>query len=168
MQTVVALNCSFNKKQLMPLCCKSFLGYKDTFLSSHQPSLFGEITIRSILLLNVYAPLTPVSSFCSCADRINAVACSAGTFVSADKLSCEQCLAGYYCPVDKMDAPVICSNGTYQNVTGQTSCIQCPAGQRCPSVAGVPIDCEIGTYSPVATNECMSCPSGHRYGILVL
>ena len=121
----------------------------------------------SILLSNVNALLTRVSFFYSCADRI-AVACSAGTFVAPDKLSCEQCLAGHYCPVDKIDAPVICSNGTYQNATGQTSCIQCPAGKRCPSVADVPIDCEMGTYSPVATNECMSCPSGHRYGIFVL
>ena len=117
--------------------------------------------------MSVSISFTSLSFFYSCVDRINAVPCTAGTFVAADKLSCDPCLAGHYCPVDKLDAPVVCSNGTYQNATNQTSCIQCPAGKRCPSVADVPIDCESGTYSPVAINECMSCPSGHRYEMFV-
>ena len=88
--------------------------------------------------------------------------CSSGSFSSSDKLSCELCPAGHYCPTDGLAAPILCVNGTYQNETGETSCLQCPAGKLCLPVSSTPSDCPNGTYSSLGVAECLTCPSGHR------
>ena len=98
----------------------------------------------------------------SCPNTTIAVACLKGTYVSADKSSCDPCNVGTYCPIDKLDAPIVCTNGTYQNATGQESCLQCPAGKGCPSVSSTPVDCPSGTYSELGVAVCLPCPIGHR------
>ena len=107
-------------------------------------------------------------SIFSCPNTSIAIACKRGTYVSADRSSCEPCIVGTYCPIDKLDAPIVCTNGTYQNNTGQQACIDCPAGQKCPSVSSTPVDCPNGTYSGLGTAECLTCPSGHRLVDLTL
>ena len=97
-----------------------------------------------------------------CNDGVDAVMCSSGSFSSADKLSCELCPAGHYCPTDGLAAPILCVNGTYQNETGETSCLQCPAGKLCQPVSSTPSDCPNGTYSSLGVAECLACPSGYR------
>ena len=88
--------------------------------------------------------------------------CSSGSFSSADKLSCKPCPVGHYCPTDGLAAPVLCVNSTYQNETGQASCLLCPAGKSCLSVTDTPNDCPSGTYSGTGVSYCLTCPSGHR------
>ncbi|XP_023933458.1 uncharacterized protein LOC106181652, partial [Lingula anatina] len=64
------------------------------------------------------------------------------------------CPAGHYCP-GGTDLPIGCSNGTYQNLTNQASCLTCPAGYYClaSSVTFVDQVCPSGHY----------CPDGTRY-----
>ena len=45
-------------------------------------------------------------------------------------------------------------NGTYQDNTGQTSCLSCPAGKSCIDVSATPVDCAAGFYSAAAEGIC--------------
>ena len=98
----------------------------------------------------------------SCPEASSTVPCLVGNYVSGDKLSCEPCPAGSYCPENLLDSPIVCTNGTYQNETGQASCNPCPAGQSCLSVFSSPVDCPDRTYSDVGVSQCIPCPSGYR------
>ena len=56
------------------------------------------------------------------------------------------CPTGHYCPLGTA-VPLPCAGGTYNFVTGQPSCQQCPAGYYC----------EQNTTDPTSG----PCPSGH-------
>ena len=58
-----------------------------------------------------------------------------------------------------------CPVGSYQPNEGQSSCIDCPAGQLCDTTAmTAPGECPIGKYCPAETNsvnnEAIDCPAG--------
>jgi len=97
-----------------------------------------------------------------CDNSAQPVKCTEGHFVSVDKLSCEICPKGYKCPVEGLDSPLLCSNGTYQNNTGQAACLQCPAGYGCDNLASEPLECSQGQYSLLGMSECLYCPAGFR------
>ena len=40
------------------------------------------------------------------------------------------CPAGHYCPEGAI-APVPCGEGTYQSMTGKSTCVKCPPGKYC-------------------------------------
>lgn len=91
--------------------------------------------------------------------------CVDGTHPAIDKLSCETCPKGHKCPVNGIETPILCSNGTYQNETGQNVCLQCPAGYGCENPAESPKECNQGQYSLLGMSECLHCPAGFRYDI---
>lgn len=46
------------------------------------------------------------------------------------------CPKGNYCPTGGLVAPIPCKINYYQNSTGQTSCLPCPAGKTTRGVRG--------------------------------
>ena len=78
-------------------------------------------------------------------------------------MSCKDCPVGHGCPIDGLDAPSMCTNGTYQNETKQTECLTCPVGYMCKNIDVAPIPCADGLYSAAGVTGCTVCPSGHRY-----
>ena len=62
-----------------------------------------------------------------------------------------------------MDQGIACPNSTYQDQTGQQSCLICPAGSACPSADGPPQPCNNGTYSILGDAYCQTCPGGYRW-----
>ena len=83
-------------------------------------------------------------------------------------MSCKDCPIGHGCPVDGLDAPILCTNGTYQNETKQDQCLVCPAGYMCISIDVAPTVCPTGLYSIAGVMYCAECPSGHRYIYVVI
>ncbi len=83
-------------------------------------------------------------------------------------MSCGPCPAGYRCPNNQMAAPVACVNGTYQNETSQSTCLDCPGGFSCLRVDEKPVECGSGQYSPVGVSMCMVCAAGHRLDKVVM
>ena len=73
------------------------------------------------------------------------------------------CPIGHYCPVGT-SLPYPCSNGTYQSLTGQSSCISCPSGYYCTQGTSnfATRDCPVGHYCPTGTKYPFQypCPSG--------
>ena len=73
------------------------------------------------------------------------------------------CSAGHFCP-EGTPLEVPCNAGTYANLTGQSSCTECPEGYFC--VAGstnyVSSPCPAGYYCPESTefSTQYSCPEG--------
>lgn len=63
----------------------------------------------------------------------------------------------------------MCAIGTYQPNTGQSTCINCPAGYLCATTnLQAPTDCPTGKYCPAKTNAgsyagSVDCPAG-TYG----
>ena len=97
-----------------------------------------------------------------CSDTSNPVACTKGNYPAADRVSCIHCPKGTYCPDSATETPMNCPNGTYQDSTGKENCTLCPAGKRCARRDVTPVDCNNGTYSPLGTDNCLSCPPGYR------
>lgn len=67
------------------------------------------------------------------------------------------CPVGYKCPAGS-DAPILCPNGEYQELTGQPTCDQCPGGYYCDNSYGVvnissDILCPSGYYCPPGVYE---------------
>jgi hypothetical protein len=52
---------------------------------------------------------------------------------------------------------VVCADGKYQTATGQSSCDDCPAGQKCTSKSGAAVDCAAGYFSPLGVSTCTVC-----------
>lgn len=74
------------------------------------------------------------------------------------------CTAGHYCPRGSI-TPQSCWNGSYQNVTGQDGCNECPPGYYCnPALGPVvnPSPCPTGYYCPEGTTlgNTFACPKG--------
>ena len=66
------------------------------------------------------------------------------------------CTIGHSCPSGS-SAPVPCAAGTYNNVTGQSSCPQCPAGYYCVAQTDdySLYPCPAGRFNPLPLNvEC--------------
>lgn len=99
-----------------------------------------------------------------------------------------QCPPGHACPVGSAE-PTICSPGTFQPLSGQSTCNTCPPGNQkiwdrlwikkagvlklitpsCPGFycmegSSVPDPCPIGSVGPSAgmtsLSDCSPCPSG--------
>jgi hypothetical protein len=88
---------------------------------------------------------------------------------------------GYYCPAGT-DNPIPCPAGSYNNVTGKSTCSSCPAGfycdgtrptmyqscpagRYCPAGTGITVPrCPVGTYSSntrlTSASDCTSCLAG--------
>lgn len=111
--------------------------------------------------------------------------CSPGEYENG--LSCSSCPIGSYCPVGT-SSPISCPAGSYSDSTGAVICKVCPPGHSCTSsaatactngytpgggvacascpagftcsilVSNSPDVCPIGTYSPLSSNTCTSCP----------
>ena len=62
-----------------------------------------------------------------------------------------------------MEQGIACANGTYQDQTGQQSCLTCPAGSECPTVDATPQPCSNGTYSLLGDVDCQTCTAGYRW-----
>lgn len=58
--------------------------------------------------------------------------------------------------------PISCPPGSYNNLTGQTTCLSCPAGYYCGEATIVPEDCPHGHWCPVGTmyGTEYACPNG--------
>jgi len=70
------------------------------------------------------------------------------------------CPVGTYCPEGSAH-PIGCSPGTYQNLTGQSACLPCPAGFFCLGNDTMPGICPPGKYCPEGTTGAQkNCPSG--------
>ena len=95
------------------------------------------------------------------------------------------CPTGHFC-VAGSPMPTPCTAGWYNDITGQSECIECqagfyctvgsvtyldlpcPAGHYCPPGSAVPIPCQVGTYNnrSVGINEhsCLPCTPGSYCG----
>lgn len=70
------------------------------------------------------------------------------------------CPTGHYCPQGS-SAPIPCAAGTFQNVTGQSTCHVCTAGKWCISGTTTPTNCTAGSYCPAGSqHNLLECPPG--------
>ena len=87
--------------------------------------------------------------------------CTPGNYRSTLSL-CLPCPAGSFSTAS-VDACTRCSQGTYQNLTGQTSCLPCPINQYSNSIAPTSCtackDTEYACYTGFPT--CVPCPGGY-------
>ena len=92
------------------------------------------------------------------------IKCLAGTFSTAGSINCHLCPKGSHCPTDGLSTYVLCANGTYSDMEGQSDCKLCDPGFRCPSLGmEAPQLCPNGTYSnTTGARECIICPEGFR------
>ena len=100
-------------------------------------------------------------------------ACSAGYFceggvdtptpTGAHRGSGGICPIAHFCP-QQASVPNSCETGTYQDLTGQSACFDCPAGYFCPanSSAFLNTPCPPGYYCPSGTQHDTQfpCPAG--------
>lgn len=82
---------------------------------------------------------------------------------------CQVCPAGHMCEGTKEGKPVepkVCNNGTYQPKTGQSVCLDCPRGSKCPKGPNDepvinPTSCEPGQYQDsTRQSSCKPCVKG--------
>ncbi|KAA8594284.1 hypothetical protein FQN60_005118, partial [Etheostoma spectabile] len=82
--------------------------------------------------------------------------------VSGHQPGC-QCPPGRACPHGSAE-PAICSPGTFQSLSGQSTCNTCPPGFYCTEGSSVPSPCPMGSVSRSAgrtsLTDCSPCPSG--------
>jgi hypothetical protein len=71
----------------------------------------------------------PAGHECSSVTTGTPTECTAGTYAAAGAASCSPCGKGFKCPNNGMDSQIACTTGQYQPSTGQTTCIDCPAGK---------------------------------------
>ncbi|CUE73353.1 membrane-associated protein, putative [Bodo saltans] len=115
----------------------------------------------------------PAGLYCPNTSTVNpTLNCSAGYYCppgqSVSSPPSYACPRGYYC-VAGAKLPVRCPAGTYQDITGQSSCKLCPGGyfcnpkNLCPGTNyTTPTICPIGYYCPNGTKSGtqFACPSG--------
>ncbi|XP_056230180.1 uncharacterized protein LOC130167724 [Seriola aureovittata] len=74
-----------------------------------------------------------------------------------------QCPPGHACPHGSAQ-PAICSSGTFQYSSGQSTCNTCPPGFYCMEGSSVPSPCPTGHVSPstgrTSLSDCSPCPPG--------
>ena len=71
------------------------------------------------------------------------------------------CPAGFRCPVGSA-WPEACEPGTYNNVSGQGTCKDCPRGFYCTGNTTSPEECPVGHYCPLKTISAFAfaCKAG--------
>ena len=93
--------------------------------------------------------------------------CNVGKYF--DGTNCTPCPVGNYCQggiiQEQEDGtlvlePINCDPGTYQNLTGQSSCTPCLAGTYSNSGQSSCTPCSGGTYSSSGATDCDECPAG--------
>lgn len=78
------------------------------------------------------------------------------------------CPVGHYCPTGTT-TPIPCGAGAFSNVTGLSTCHQCPAGYYCllgaDNYQATP--CDPGYYCPAGTTSATQypCPAGTFYNL---
>ncbi|EDV25654.1 uncharacterized protein TRIADDRAFT_55968 [Trichoplax adhaerens] len=91
----------------------------------------------------------------------------ANTTKPIDGVTGSFCTEGHYCPGGS-SAPLRCLDGTYNNVTHQSTCFTCPAGYFCDGSI-LPQVCPRGRYCPAGTGaNSPLCPPGtynSEYGL---
>eukprot|EP00118_Oscarella_pearsei_P024289 m.302951 g.302951 ORF g.302951 m.302951 type:complete len:256 (+) comp40832_c0_seq1:8763-9530(+) len=84
--------------------------------------------------------------------------CSAGFYCPGGQAMSSpseyECQAGFFCPEGSV-SPQPCSGGTYQNATGQGSCLPCPSGYYCDYA-----DSPLINFSPYVCLRGYHCPEG--------
>ena len=64
---------------------------------------------------------------------------------------------------------MLCSPGTFQNVSLQTACMDCPAGYSSASAQSTCVPCPRGTFSTGGGSLCNPCPGkNYTYKIINL
>ena len=104
---------------------------------------------------------------------------------SEDPKECVECPPGSYCDgtnEQKIGCPIgrysvrngtsrsdqcsVCDIGTYTDTEGQSVCLQCKPGHRCPGINfvgsyGLMVPCTVGNYQPNASmSVCIPCEAG--------
>lgn len=71
------------------------------------------------------------------------------------------CPPGFHCPSGS-PLPKPCLPGTYNNASGQATCLDCPAGFYCSGNTTTPVECPSGYYCPQNTKYANdnACPEG--------
>lgn len=124
-----------------------------------------------------YSSTYGISGACTtgCGNEIKEAgeACDSGAFCTSTctcppgyypdgSTGCTICPAGYACPGGLSDR-VQCTPGTYQNLTGQSTCSNCgPGAYSLTNTATTCLTCAPGTNSSLAVRGtvCPPCPSG--------
>ncbi|KAM8904697.1 uncharacterized protein AB9W97_008232 isoform 6-T6 [Spinachia spinachia] len=96
------------------------------------------------------------------------VLCPPGWFCPSGSVSGHQpecrCPPGHACPHGS-DEPALCSPGSFQSSSGQSTCNTCPPGFFCTRGSSVPSACPMGSVSPLAgitsPADCSACPAGY-------
>ena len=71
-----------------------------------------------------------------------------------------KCPGGSFCPLGS-HSPQLCSAGSYQDQTQQSSCKSCPKGYYCENDGAIlPSICQSGYYCPINSATMIPCPSG--------
>lgn len=76
------------------------------------------------------------------------------------------CPTGSQCGYDNLIRPIPCNANTYNDITGQTSCKNCPDGKITNNLTGQTsinaciIPCRTGTYTTDNNITCKNCPKG--------
>ena len=98
--------------------------------------------------------LCPAGHECSDAS-VSPVQCAAGSYARNGSVTCTTCEVGRFCPdVDGLSESTACTVGHYQNKTGESSCLPCPAGHNCADVSATPQPCPAGSISSQGVAEC--------------
>ena len=88
--------------------------------------------------------------------------CSAGYYCPEGSSSSTplqyRCSSGYKCPGGTGE-PIPCDPGTYQDSSGQSSCLACPPGYYCDPPFSQKLPCKAGYYCP-GNDKRYPCPIG--------
>jgi len=128
----------------------------------------GQTTITScyICLNGTYCPdgsqnPSPCQSNYYCPTPSQEIACPAGTYYSGIKAksvdTCQECSPGSYCPGEGKGA-ILCSLGTYTDLSGSKICKTCPDGSWCEVGSSRPNECPQNTIPGQSSGGCIPCP----------
>lgn len=98
--------------------------------------VYGIVSLESACASGFYSTggleaCLPCPAGYQCSDATaSPVQCTAGTYAANTSTACSSCDAGYKCPSDGLEAQIACPTGWYQTNNGQTSCTQCPQGEK--------------------------------------
>ena len=116
----------------------------------------------------VYTTLPPYPLSCP-AGKYSAFMLSPDHYADAQvqEGKCKACPAGKYSALPNANACTFCNRGTYERITGSTSCSgTCPVGRKGSQIGGKSLDaclpCQAGAYGSDCTRMC---PPG-KYGVL--
>ncbi|KAL4425824.1 hypothetical protein ABPG75_009840 [Micractinium tetrahymenae] len=86
--------------------------------------------------------------------------CPAGTFSKGRASTCQSCMPGYYSSPGSSTCSA-CKAGTFANASRSASCMRCPLGSQCPTIAArLPQLCPRGFFSnSEGSRLCAPCPA---------